>query len=382
MPCMRISMWRRHIWIVLAAALPLVPAARATTTMYFQTNLTSDIPGLADHTDSNLINPWGMAFSDSPTANTLERAFWISDNGTNVSTLYDGKGVANALIVSTPANPTGQIFNTSSSFDVSPGNPAKFIFAAESGSISGFNPAADPTNAITEFTATDGAIYKGLAAATTSGGNFLYAADFANGKIDMFDGSFHKVTMPGAFNDPNIPSGFAPFNVQNVGGKLYVEYAKKDPQKPTDNSNDPNSGIVDVFDTSGNLVQRLITNTHLSAPWGVVMAPIGFGSFGGDLLISNNGDGTIQAFNPVTGAFAGTLSDQNGNAIVNDGLWALGFRTTPGIDPNTLFFSAGLNDENDGLFGSIQAVPEPAVIWGFATGLGVMLLRLRRSPVR
>ena len=206
-----------------------------------------------------------------------------------------------------------------------------------------------PTAAVTKFTATDGAVYTGLAMGTIGSENFLYAADTANGKIDVFDSSFAKTSLSGSFVDPNVPAGFTPYNIQNVGGKLYVTYAIEDTP----------GGFVGVFDLNGNLLQH-ISDPHLNGPWGVTLAPAGFGFFGNTLLIGNEGDGTINGFDPVSGDFIGTLMGTSG-PIVNGALWTIAFREPgSGFDPNALYFVAGINDEENGLFGKIQAVPEPA----------------------
>ena len=305
--------------IAAICTLAVNPAVLQAATMYYQTNLASDIPGLAAHTDPNLINPWGMSFgATSP--------FWVSDQGTNRSTLYNGTGTPQALVVTTPPGPTGQVFNGTSSFKLDGTNPAFFLFSSLSGTISGWNPAVSPTSAVVKFTATDGAVYTGLA----SGPSNLYAADFANGKIDSFDASFDKVTLAGSFTDPGLPMGYVPYNIQNVGGSLYVEYAKVDPVTHRA-SEDTNQGIVDVFDTSGNFVRRLATAANLSSPWGITLAPAKFGDFSNDLLVGNFGDGTISVFDPTTGAFLGKLLDASGHAISNDGLWALTFGHLRGI---------------------------------------------------
>jgi uncharacterized protein (TIGR03118 family) len=362
----------RTLSVALWAALVTVCGANhaLAAPIYAQVNLASDIPGMAAFTDPNLKNPWGMAF-------TATSPFWLSDQGASVSTLYNGAGQPQALVVgipktsppTPPQGPTGQVANASTDFQLTPGNPARFIFATLAGTIAGWNPAVNANTAVTEFTATDHATYTGLANATAAGNNLLYAADFANRKIDVFNASFQKTSVAGTFTDPGgIPANYSPYNVQNVGGKLYVEYAKVDPITHRA-SEDLNQGIVNVFDTSGNFLQRLATDAHLSSPWGVTMAPAGFGGFGGDILVGNFGDGTISAFNPLTGAFLGALSDVQGNPISNDGLWAINFRAPgSGFDSNTLFFSAGINDEANGLFGAIQVVPEPGtmLLVGFA----------------
>jgi uncharacterized protein (TIGR03118 family) len=328
-------------------------------TAFFQTNLASDIPGLAANMDPNLKNPWGMSFSaTSP--------FWVSNQGSNNATLYNGAGAAQALIVSTPFGPTGQVFaNVAGNFLLPQGTgpapaPATFIFDTLSGSIAGWNGAqGNPAGvAATVFQATDGAVFTGLAIANNAGANRLYAADFANARIDVFNGSFALTTVSGGFVDASVPAGYSPYNIQAIAGKLYVEYAQVVAGRP---STTANTGIVDVFDLNGVLLQRLVTNNNLNSPWGVTQAPAGFGDFANDILVGNFGDGTISAFDPTTGAFIGKLSDQHGNAITNSGLWALNFRAVgSGFDSNTLFLNAGINDEANGLFAEIQVVPEPS----------------------
>lgn len=240
---------------------------------------------------------------------------------------------------------------------MSGGSPL-FVFATLSGTIDAWNSGS---SALTQFTATDGAVYTGLAQA----GSVLYAADTRNGKIDVFNSVFQKTAASGPFTDPSVPAGFTPYNIQNINGKLYVEYSKQ---------NAP-GGFVGVFDTNGNLLQH-ISDAHLNAPWGVTLAPAGFGQFGNDLLVGNFGDGRINAFDP-TGTFLGTLSDANGDPIVNSGLWALQFRSPLStFDSNALFFTAGINNQADGLFGEIQATPEPTTLSMLGLALGAMAAAL------
>src|SRR5262249_33018139 len=253
---------------------------------YLKTNLAADIPGMAAHTDPNLVNPWGMAFA-------VTSPFWIADEVTNVATLYNGSGIPQALVVSTAAGPTGAVFNNSTtSFQIN-GKSGLFLFATESGQIVEWNPGSIST--VTGFIATDGASYTGLTEATVSGGDALFAADFHNGKIDVINSGFFKITLPGNFTDPNLPSGFSPYNIQLLGGKLYVTYPKLD-VAPGDAQAGPGLGVVDVFNLDGTFARRLATAGTLDAPWGLAMAPSTFGPFGGDLLVGNHGDGTISAF--------------------------------------------------------------------------------------
>jgi uncharacterized protein (TIGR03118 family) len=338
------------------------------TRSYAQTNLVSDIPGLAAHTDPNLKNPWGTSVGPgSP--------IWVSDNHAGVTTLYDGAGNPQPLVVAIPAPPsagevavgapTGQAFNTfdptSSDFVISEnGNsgPAFFLFATEDGTIAGWNPNVDRPHAVIAVdrsTATDsagdvGALYKGLALVNTPAGKFLYASNFRFGTVDVFDSHFKLVN---SFTDPTIPAGFAPFGIHNIGGKLFVTFAKQGPGKEDDAAR-PGNGFVDVFAPNGDLLQRLVSRGELDSPWAVTLAPPTFGPFGGDILVGNFGNGRINAYDPVSGEFQGKLSGPGGGPIVIDGLWGLRFApATPGAGPNTLFFTAGLNDEADGLFGTI-----------------------------
>ena len=337
---------------------------------FYQTNLVSDIPGLAGATDPNLLDPWGMSFSaTSP--------IWVSDRASGLSTLYSGTGVPNALVVTVPPGaplgPTGQVFAGGTNFMLN-GNPAAFIFATLAGTIDAWNGG---TTATVENT-TAGATFEGLALAN----NTLYAANFqAGGGINVFDSTYTPTTLSGNFTDSNLPAGFAPFNIQNIGGKLYVEYAKVTNGVPVPLPG--GGGFVDVYDVNGNLLQRLVSNGPLDAPWGVALAPGGFGSFGGDLLVGNFGNGQINAFDAITGTFLGTIDDVNGNPITDGGLWAI----EPGnssANQNAVYFTAGINSGMDGLFGDIQPVPEPGSLGLAALGVLAVLgyARVRRGKVR
>ncbi|MFO1430220.1 MAG: TIGR03118 family protein [Candidatus Competibacteraceae bacterium] len=283
------------------------------STSYRQTNLVSDGAVSAAYTDRNLVNPWGISFS--PTG-----PFWVSDNGTGISTLYNGAGQpfplspASPLVVTIPlptgsptgtrATPTGQVFNGTSGFvirDPATGNsgPSRFIFATEDGTLSGFNSDVNPTSAILTFS-NPNAVYKGLA--ISSNGSRLYAANFKVGAIEMFDSDFDPIT---SFTDPNIPSGFAPFNVQDINGKLYVTYAKQQQPDNHDDEAGPGNGFVDVFDEDGNLLQRLVSQGNLNSPWGLALAPGNFGRFSNALLVGNFGDGRIDAFDREHSHFVG-----------------------------------------------------------------------------
>ena len=330
-----------------------------------QTNLVSDIGGLAATTDPNLKDPWGMSFSATT-------PIWVSDRGAGVSTLYTGTGTIVPLVVTVPpgtptTGPTGQVFAGIPGNFLLNGNPAAFIFDTLGGTIDAWNGGTTAS----VMAATTGAQYEGLALAN----NMLYAANFeSGGGINVFNSSFAPTTTAGGFVDPNLPVGYAPFNVQNIGGALYVEYAKVTPGVPVPLPG--GGGFVDVYDTNGNLLQRFASGGVLDAPWGIALAPSGFGGFGGDLLIGNFGNGEINAFNPTTNAFVGTLTDGGGTPIINNGLWALKFGNSS-ANPNALYFTAGINQGNDGLFGSIQAVPEPGSL--VLSGLGILVLTMWRG---
>ena len=346
---------RSRLGIVLAAlsALALVLAGPADAhgggkgaNVYKKRNLVSDIDGVARITDANLVNPWGLAFGPATPA-------WVADNRTDVSTLYSG-GVRKSIPVTLPlvvgipgGAPTGVVFNATPGFKVN-GAAAHFIFDSEAGTITAWNAG---TQAVTEAT-TPGAIYKGLAIASKGSATMLYAANFHAGTIDVFNDSFAPVTVPGGFADPNLPAGFAPFNIQEIAGRLVVAYAQQDADAE-DEVAGAGLGFVDVFDTSGHLLRRLVSQGALNAPWGLAVAPRHFGPFSGDLLVGNFGDGAINAYDPRTGAFRGTLQNKDGNQIRINGLWALRFGNGVIGTPQTLLFTAGIGDEDHGLFGEI-----------------------------
>jgi uncharacterized protein (TIGR03118 family) len=365
-----------RLGVLLLTGLAGTAMVEAASVGFVQRNLVSDITGTATTTDSNLVNPWGIAFSaTSP--------FWISDNHTGLATLYNGAGQTQSLVVTIPpppgtpppAAPTGVVFNGGSSF-----LSDRFIFATEDGTIAGWQGG---TNASLRAIPSTASVYKGIAIDNNGTANFLYAANFFGGKVDVFDSSYQPATLPGAFTDPNLPSGFAPFNIQNFGGLLYVTYAKQDADKHDDVAG-PGNGFVDVFDANGNLVKRLITGGPLNSPWGMAIAPASFDGFGNDLLVGNFGNGEIHAFDPVTGFFLGTISDPNSNPISNPGLWGLTFGNGgSGGSRDTLFFTAGIPGggevEDHGLFGSIDPAPEPATALLFLAGLIPLVWARRRA---
>ena len=321
-----------------------------------QINLVSDIAGVARITDRNLVNPWGLAAGPNT-------PLWVADNGSDASTLYSG-GVRGSipvmapLVVAIPGGaPTGAVFNPTSGFVVRAGTasaPARFIFDSEAGLITAWSPNVPPTTTAQTEATTPGAIYKGLAIAQTPQGTRLYATDFHGAKIDVFDEQFAPVKPAGAFSDTALPAGYAPFGIQELGGRLYVTFAQQDAQAEDENHG-PGLGFVDVFDTSGHLLQRLVSQGQLNAPWGLALAPRNFGGFGGDLLVGNFGDGAINAYNPKTGSFDGQLANRDGNPIQIDGLWGLRFGNGVTGTPRTLLFSAGIADEAHGLLGEIVA---------------------------
>jgi uncharacterized protein (TIGR03118 family) len=344
------TLGRRLGVLVATAALALTGASVAQANgdhanVYKQRNLVSDIPGVARITDPNLVNPWGMSAGPATPV-------WVSDNGTDVSTLYRGAihhsiPMIVPLVVGIPGGaPTGTVFNPTKGFMVGDA-PALFIFDSEAGQITAWNSGTEAQSMATVPEAS----YKGLAIASKGNASFLYAANFHTGAIDVFDQSFALVTRPGSFVDPKLPAGFAPFNVQELAGRIVVSYAKQGPTG--DDVAGPGNGYVDVFDTSGHLLRRLISQGELNSPWGLVLAPRHFGAFSGDLLVGNFGDGKINAYNPRTGRFEGKLTNRDGNAIEINGLWALRFGNGVIGTPQTLLFTAGIADEDHGLFGEI-----------------------------
>lgn len=325
------------------------------------TALVSDGAVSAAHVDANLKNPWGIAFNP-------KGFVWVADNGTNLATLYDGNGVPQSLVVTIPAgsngdaNPTGIVFNSTADFVVTQNGKsgaAAFIFVGEGGTISAWSPTVNPTSAITVFdSGVTGAVFKGLAMASNNGANFLYAADFHNNRVDVFDTRFAMVSMPvGAFQDSSLPAGFAPFGIQAIGSRIFVSYAMQDTAKHDDVAG-AGLGFIDVFSPSGQFIERFAGGGTLNAPWGMALAPANFGRASNALLVGNFGDGRINAFDPNLGSFLGTLEHTDGTPLVLPGLWGIAFGNGLDDQPtNALFFASGPNDEADGLYGRIDVAP-------------------------
>jgi uncharacterized protein (TIGR03118 family) len=344
---------------------------------FVQTALVSDVPGLAPHTDSALVNPWGFTLSS-------RGDFLISDNNGGNAALFAADGTPLGAPISMPppagsppgstGTPTGQVLNPTSDFVISEGGrsaPAAALFSTEDGTIIGFNSAVDPSNGILAADQSGAsAVYKGLAMGSAGGANYLYAANFRTGAVDVFNTNFALHTFSASqFTDPNPPANFAPFGIQNINGILFVTYAMQDGAKHDDVAG-PGNGFIDEFDTSGNFITRFASGTtvggtlsELNSPWGMTVAPHGFGKFGGDLLVGNFGDSRVNIFNLKTGKFLGQLDDGNGNPLVlnggfqgpsDKGLWGIGFGNGEGgAGKKVLFFAAGINDESDGVFGMV-----------------------------
>jgi uncharacterized protein (TIGR03118 family) len=337
----------------------LMPQLIYAASGYVQHNLTSDIPLLADFTDPNMVNPWGLALSP----------FWPCNNGSGTYNVNGGDGSATATVTTVPlaggkAGPgrcTGAVKNNNpAAFLVSPGVAGTWLLDTEDGLITVRSGA---TNVIKVDNSASGAVYKGLA--LTNNPDYIYAANFSAGTIDVYDGTWTKATLPGSFKDPGVPAGFAPFNIQLLAGKLYVAYAQQDTTKSVDVGG-AGSGHVAVFDTNGNLIKHLVSGGALNSPWGIAIAPPSFGTYANALLVGNFRDGKINAFDPNSGNFVGTLQDPAGNPIVNIGLWALMFGTNAsGNYSTTLYITAGIPGpdtiQSHGLLAAITTTAPPAI---------------------
>jgi uncharacterized protein (TIGR03118 family) len=355
---------------------------RSLPSGYVQTNLASDVPGQAVIHDLELVNAWGIVPGTLPTS-----AWWISCEGTGLSTLYTGDVtqangslspfVKGALTVTIPGGaPTGQVFNAPA---VAPGvedffvsavdgggavdtAPARFITVSNTGHVTGWSNVVPsppvPSRDAQLVATTPGALYTGLAIGSVGPADFLYAADFRNGEIDVFDGTYAPVTPAGDFVDPNLPAGYLPYNIQNLGGKLYVTYAR---QVDADPEPDQGRGFISVFDTSGNFLDRLVSRGKLREPWGLAVAPANFGELSNALLVANHRDGRINAYDPTTGAFIDRLRDANDEPVRIDGLYGLHFGNGRiAGDLNALYFTAGPDGGAHGLFGSLRVAPAVA----------------------
>lgn len=335
----------RTLTLSLTLGFTLIFACSAALAQYSPVILDSNLPGKAKNTDPLLVNPWGLAYGPST-------AFWVSDNGTGWATLYDGSGNKQSLEVMVPkangtgfGTPTGIVYNGSRDFQID-GWPSEFIFATFDGSIQGWSQQNDPSST---FVAVDNsglnASYTGLAVTSKSSGNVLFAANFNSGKVEMYDASFNLI---GTFRDPAVPKGVVPFGIQDINGQVYVAWAQAD-EGP--------GGLIDIYTETGTLVKHLTHDSHLNQPWGIAMAPSNFGPLSNTLLVSNNTNtGTINGFNPTTGAYVGTITSKN-KPIVIDQLWGIEFGGggSSNGQTNQLFVTAGPPANNtDGYFGYIQ----------------------------
>ena len=369
---------------IAALSLATIGLPLTADAQYAQTNLVSNLPGLATITDPLLVNPWGMS-------RTTTSPFWTSNQGTSTSTLYAITGSTNVSPVlainangfvgipttaAGPQGPTGQVANPNAvSFQVA-GTAARFIFANLNGTISGWVPGALTS---TIQATTPGAVYTGLA--IDSAATRLYAANNAGARIDVFDSAFAPTTLTGSFTDPALPAGFAPFNVQDIAGRVYVTYAPVG--LVAQRAALPGAGFVSVFDEDGAFLQRLVSGSQLASPWGVALAPAGFGVFGSDLLVGNFSfaSSVINAFDPITGTFEGSIPIDVGPGNTPGGLWGLMFGSGAGNggDANTLYFLNGINGETAGLFGAITVVPEPEFLTLLGVGLAAIGWRRRNA---
>jgi uncharacterized protein (TIGR03118 family) len=342
-------MQRRRIAFTACLGFALMFVSNAALAQYQLTNLVSNQVGAAKHTDPLLVNAWGLAYGPGG-------PFWVSDQGSGWSTLYDGNGIKQGLNVVIPSvsgqgpgSPTGIAYNGSQEFQVQ-GWASIFLFATLDGTISGWAPQSNPNQAIIAVNnSSSGAVYTGLAITSNASGNVLFAADNANNKVDMYDGNFNLVT---SFTDTTLPAGFAPFGIQDINGLVYVAFAS---------SSVAPGGYVDIFSESGAFLKRLTQGGRLDQPWGFAAAPNTFGPLSNTLLISNNlnKSGTINAFNAITGQFVGTVKDTNGKAIHIDQLWGIEFGGGTSSDggKSQLFFTAGPDNNLAGTFGVIAFKP-------------------------
>ena len=341
--------WRALLLSALLASPAL--ARRNPLNNYNWRNFQSDIPGVARWTDPNVVNPWGMAVSVFGT-------IWVNDNGNGVATLYNQDGTATGQLINIPpfgtASPTGVVRNDSAFFLITKmavTQPSTFLVVTENGTIAGWNATVDPNNAVLAIdNSLSGAVYKGATIGTTVAHTILYVTNFHSNKVEMYDENFNRLDTGSTFVDPTLPVGYAPFGIRNFNNQIYVIYASQDAIMHDDVPG-AGHGFIDVYDTSGNLLRRLVTDSRLNSPWGLTIGPAGFGKFNGGLYVGNFGDNKINVYDPITGAFLGTPRQSDGTILQFDGLWDLLFLN------NQLYFSAGIAHEDHGLFGTIFPSP-------------------------
>ncbi len=362
------KLFRWSSFAYIAVTLLTAPAMAQTTgnttarNAYQSKVLVSNGSVASSSTDTNLINGWGLAFPPEGFA-------WVNAEGTGKALVFDGTGKPQSIVVTIPgiggaaSNPTGIVFSGGMDFVVNNGTtnaPARFLFATNNGTIAGWSPDVDATNAVTAVdNSSQGAVYTGLALSGNGTTHLIYAANFSKARVDVFDGTFKSVDVPGGFKDPQMPTQYAPFGIQAIDGDIYVTYAKQAEAGSGDETHGAGLGVVNVFDPQGNLIRRIASNGPLNAPWGIALAPASFAGLGGTLLIGNLGDGTIHAYDLHTGKSLGALNGADNKPLVVDGLWGLQFGNGVSSQPtNSLFWAAGPNDEKDGAFGVITPVSQ------------------------
>ncbi len=358
--------WFKQASLIMIACLLLITAAGAASSIsaasfehYIQENLLADVPGFTRNTNASLVNPWGMKQSPSG-------LWWVADNGEGVITAHTGQGTPSPgpgplritvplppTAAGLPSTPTGIVINSTADFILAAGKPAQVITVTQEGTVSGWNPEADKHNAILVVDNSSFAVYTGAAIGHVAGGSRLYAANFRGGTVDVFDGYFHQIRVStGAFIDSSLPDGYAPFNVQYIDGKIYVAYARQDTDQ-YQAVKGAGLGFVSVYDPGGKFLTRLQSGPWMNAPWGIAPAPSGFGKYGKSLLVANSGNGTISAYDPVTGRFKGLLKGEEGNLIMIQGLHEIGFGSNDFADAARLYFCAGIEEGVHGLFGFV-----------------------------